>query len=63
MRPTELQFKSPLQRTPAPYDQAMTRGGHPLNFPPTAVHDKSRKRSFPSEDRFRQYSQWARVTG
>jgi len=40
----------------------MTHQGVPLAFP-TQTHGKSKKRSFPSEQRFRQYDQWARVTG
>ena len=62
MRPTNLQYRSPKQKTPCHYDNCMTHQGHPLAFP-VQTQGKSKKRSFPSEQRFRQYDQWARVTG
>ena len=57
MRPTFLQFRSPKERTPDPYDVQVTCEGVSLDY------RKSKSPMFGRERRFRQYDQEARKTG
>jgi hypothetical protein len=60
MRPTDLNYRSPKQRTPAFYQVPVTHQGQVLNF---RMISKNMKETFTSERRFNQYDQWERVTG
>lgn len=60
MRPTDLNYRSPKQRTPAFYPIPTTHVGQALNFRPLS---KNMKPTFPGERRFMQYDAWERVTG
>ena len=57
MRPTFLQFRSPKERTPDPYDIKVTCDGSHLIYP------KSKSPTFSREKRFKQYNDEARKTG
>ena len=60
MRPTDLHYRSPKQRTPAYYQVPVTKEGSALNFIPVS---KNVKATFPGERRFNQYEHWERITG
>ena len=60
MRPTDLHYRSPKQRTPAFYEQPVTKEGQALNFVPVS---KNMKQTFTSERRFKQYDNWEKRTG
>jgi hypothetical protein len=57
MRPTFLQFRSPKERTPDPYEIRITSNGSPIG----CLRTKSP--SFSRDKRFRQYDNEARKTG
>ena len=63
MRPTDLQFRSPKEETPGPYNPAVTADGRALKFTPRASQPAKLKASFSSQRRFEQYDQIARRTG
>eukprot|EP00347_Sterkiella_histriomuscorum_P000304 403376396 len=60
MRPTELQFRSPKQRTAEFLKFNVTSDGRKLSF---ISQSQNRKRTFPSQQRFPQYRDWEQVTG
>lgn len=61
MRPTLLQFRSPKERTPDPYDTTVTPDGRTLSF--RSTKGESRGTSLPLERRFRYYDDEFRKTG
>jgi len=61
MRPTLLQFRSPKERTPDPYDTSVTPDGRNILF--RSPKGKSRGTSLPLERRFRYYDDEFRKTG
>jgi hypothetical protein len=58
MRPTDLGFRSPKEKTPDAYNPAITNHGKSLGF-----STKSRHGSFPQSKRFQQYDIMAKRTG
>ncbi|CDW83579.1 UNKNOWN [Stylonychia lemnae] len=60
MRPTDLKFRSPKQRTPEFYNARVTPDGRKLNF---VANSLNVKKTFPSQSRFPQYHVWEKVTG
>eukprot|EP00347_Sterkiella_histriomuscorum_P013170 403365740 len=60
MRPTDLKFRSPKQKTPEYYNSKVTVDGRILNF---IASSQNKKRTFTSQERFPQYQDWAKITG
>lgn len=58
MRPTDLKFRSPKERTPEFYNSTVTHVGTTLSNSPIKT-----KPSFPKEPRFPQYEFNAKLTG
>ncbi|OMJ68461.1 hypothetical protein SteCoe_34067 [Stentor coeruleus] len=57
MRPTFLQFRSPKERTPDPYEIRITSNGSPIGY------SRTKSPSFSRDKRFRQYDNEAKKTG